>query len=395
MHPFRSTTIGLVICVTSFSCTDETGTTARVGVRVDTIGGIPTVRNGSDGAWDSGEEWSIREDLRLGGPNAPIEEAFGSLLTGVSLGPQGQVYILDRQADEIRVFDRTGAYRFVFGGTGDGPGELRAPTAMGWDDSGQLWVPNAFDGRYTVFDSLGNLIKTTSSYGRRGVRGLLYHLHVDSLGLVDQFATASGVQLVRRDTAGNAMDTLMLIRYPRADEPSGEPLLSFMTSDTTSLALRRFLPQLKWVVAHDGSVWHARSDSLRLIHRSPDGDTLKVVQATHRRAAFSDAEGRMVEHARTDLDRKMEFAPQLIQAIYPLDDGHVMVQIPDEMNQPGTEMDVFDPEGIFLGSVRWPFPPHPRSLSALRGDTIYAVTIDSLDVPYVVRAIISRPEGIH
>ena len=52
-----------------------------------------------------------------------------------------------------------------------------------------------------------------------------------------------------------------------------------------------------------------------------------------------------------------------------------------------------DPEGRYLGEVRAPFPIAFFPPPIIRGDFMYAVTEDDLEVPFVVRARIERPSG--
>lgn len=52
--------------------------------------------------------------------------------------------------------------------------------------------------------------------------------------------------------------------------------------------------------------------------------------------------------------------------------------------------DVFDPEGRYLGPVRMPFVLRRSPEPVVRGDFLYGVVFDELDVPYVVKARIVR-----
>ena len=124
------------------------------GPVMDTINGVVLVRNGPEGLWQEGDEWAIREDFRIGAADGPREILFGGNLASVSLGPHGQIFVLDFQAEEIRVFDGKGAFVRNIGRPGQGPGELARPMALGWDSAERLWVPNAFNGRHTVFATL-------------------------------------------------------------------------------------------------------------------------------------------------------------------------------------------------------------------------------------------------
>ena len=52
---------------------------------------------------------------------------------------------------------------------------------------------------------------------------------------------------------------------------------------------------------------------------------------------------------------------------------------------------MFAPDGVFLGTVRLPFRIELVPLPLIRNSTLYSVTKDELDVPYVVRADIVKP----
>lgn len=329
------------------------------------------------------------EEFRLGGLDVEAEEVFGGRLVAVSFGPQGQLYVLDRQSHEIRVFDGNGRFLRKFGRDGGGPGEFNGPASLGWDGLDRLWVPNAFDGRYTVFDSLGSVAKIVRIPGGRGINRLLYPTWFDGNGgFVDNISVSGDVQLILRDTAAVAVDTLALLRQPPREMPSG---LLFMYSDAAKQALRKFRPRLIWTIAPDGTVWEGNSSELRLVHRRANGDTLRVIETRHRPPEFTSRERALIDRARHDLDSEVDFRPQIVHAIHALEDGHILVQVAGEMNEVGDTVDVFDPEGRYLGSISLTFALERKGLTAVRGDTIAGVTLGELDIPYVVRATIRRP----
>lgn len=47
-------------------------------------------------------------------------------------------------------------------------------------------------------------------------------------------------------------------------------------------------------------MWFARSDSLRLIHRSLDGDTIRIIEASHRDRGWTDAESELLDRAEAE-----------------------------------------------------------------------------------------------
>jgi len=150
------------------------------GVRFDTVGTHVVVRNPARGAWATGKPWQVVERFRIGVADGPEELLFSGPLIRASLSPRGHIVVLDPQADDVRIFDGKGAFIRSFGGHGNGPGELTSPTALVWVDDNTLWVANAFNGRYTVFDSTGALIRTVPR-PIRGIAGRHQLLHVSGL----------------------------------------------------------------------------------------------------------------------------------------------------------------------------------------------------------------------
>lgn len=111
-----------------------------------------------DGILVRGPTLEQRRTVSLGGGDGPTDEFFGKIIGGAVL-PDGRFAVADGQAQEIRVFDRTGALLKVIGGPGDGPGEFRelAGVAAFGDGSGIVaW--DAAIGRASLFDSEGNLV---------------------------------------------------------------------------------------------------------------------------------------------------------------------------------------------------------------------------------------------
>ena len=111
----------------------------RVMAEVDTVGGVVLVRNGT-ALWRKSEAWGVVEEFKVGSAwGSPDEEPTSGINT-VTLGPNGQIFVLEFSTDRVMVFGGNGEFVRSFGGAGEGPGELDAPTAMAWDGWDRLWV---------------------------------------------------------------------------------------------------------------------------------------------------------------------------------------------------------------------------------------------------------------
>lgn len=70
-----------------------------------------------------------------------------------------QIYVLDPAAFGVHRFDRRGHWLGTIGREGDGPGEFRQPTAMGWL-SDTLWVADRSLSRLSFFDRAGTFLRS-------------------------------------------------------------------------------------------------------------------------------------------------------------------------------------------------------------------------------------------
>jgi hypothetical protein len=101
---------------------------------------------------------SYQEDLRVGSREDP--ELGFSQVGGVQVAPDGNVYVLDRQEREVRVYDQSGTPVRVIGRPGQGPGEFERPIQIGLLHD-TLWVRDVANDRISWFDADGRLLFET------------------------------------------------------------------------------------------------------------------------------------------------------------------------------------------------------------------------------------------
>jgi hypothetical protein len=90
------------------------------------------------------------------------EAGFGRI-ADLEIGHDGTIYVLDGLNRVVHAFDERGLLRATFGGRGRGPGELEEPTALLWGPGGTLWIVDAGNARYAVYDPAGALVRTVRS----------------------------------------------------------------------------------------------------------------------------------------------------------------------------------------------------------------------------------------
>lgn len=399
--PFYLLCFALILAPAS-GCDDSPG--AVGGFAPDTMQGIVVVRNEVGGLWAEREAWSVKEEWRTDGAFESRPEPFGEVRS-VSFGPHGQVFVLDGQSRMISVLDGDGGLVRQFGGRGPGPGEFGLPNGMAWDATGQLWVSDFGEGRYTVFDSNGTVQRTVPR-----PRGLLLRLATDPVfdgsgNLVDESSAGTNrgspnLSLFQVDRSGSILHAyppvigppFRLQAPPEESRAQGGLQVSRQQPDLVA-ALNVFRPKTLYDV-RDSVVWFAYSPELRLVQRTLAGDTLRIVETEHRnRQNLTSRQERLIERnlRESGMDpSEFTYDRQIVQAIHVLEDGHVLVQIEEEPGEDASLFDVFAPQGHFLGELRLEFSLKPDVPLDFRGDTLLGVTRDHLDVQRVIRAVIVR-----
>ena len=104
----------------------------------------------------------LEELWRVGGDSEDEGEFFG-VISDVAVGAGGDVFLLDQQLSEVKVFDADGEYLRTIGHEGEGPGEFRRPVSLFFFPEGDLGVAQSRPGRIVRMDE-------------RGVPGPLYPL---------------------------------------------------------------------------------------------------------------------------------------------------------------------------------------------------------------------------
>jgi len=104
------------------ACSNDTGSgTPGPDVVVETLGDTTVIRTILGSVW--GTEATLVPEVSIGVLDGPEEYLFGSIYS-IAVDDEGQVYVLDGQARNIRVFDSDGAYIEMAARRGEGPGEL-------------------------------------------------------------------------------------------------------------------------------------------------------------------------------------------------------------------------------------------------------------------------------
>lgn len=384
--------------------------------------GVQIVRNPDTGIWGPDDAWTLTEALRIGAAEGEPEYQFGALLPAGSVGlaSDGRIVVLDAQGQHLKVFGADGTYERTIGGPGGGPGEIGIAT-----QSSMLMAP----GDTIVMVDLGN--QRVNLYLMDGTFVRSFPVDVAAGFPFRWELTGDGrvvAQLRRLNFAGGeSTDSMDVIAVRHLDGTAGDTLMRVLSGKTIQFSgglpeWNFFVPEPLWALWGD-RILHAVNNQYRIGVYQPGTERLeRVIEKPFTLNPVTDADqdpmkralrkaildqGAPPQLATQLVDTRLHFAPnypafaQMLEGPF----GTILVQLitpvsslTDEerenfdfqSGQMGSrQWDVFDNEGRYLGPLMMPVRFQPVQF---RGNDIYGIQRDELDVQYVVKLEVGTTE---
>jgi hypothetical protein len=98
------------------------------------------------------------QDFAVGRADGAAHEVFGEV-TGVAFDASDNLYVLDRQAARVMVYDRNGRFLRQIGSKGEGPGELMVPGQLTVAGDGTVIVSDFGRPGYSLFRPDGTFLR--------------------------------------------------------------------------------------------------------------------------------------------------------------------------------------------------------------------------------------------
>jgi len=405
------------------ACTSTGGTaTARWEATVDTLGDTVIVRTLAGSTWP--DTATLVPELTIGVFEGAEEEMFGNV-RAIAVAPDGEIFVLDRHVPTVRRFGPDGTYRGSIGREGGGPGELRRPEAMALLPDGRLLVRDPGNARIGVYDRDGGLLPSWRLPSGGGL-STSTPLSVDTAGNSytpvllrnDRDVTEWRWGLAHFGPDGSHADTLQVPTWGFTP-----PTLIARREGSSSSTSVPFSPQVSWTFSPLGYFVAGISTDYRLDLFRPGAPVLRIERAWTPvpvlPAEKAEQEHRIIENFKRSFGSWRWNGPAIPGTKPPYgtilvgDDGRIWVQV----SQPGYEWrteaeaqeeevrtgdpqtrfrerimyDVFEPDGRYLGAVRTPDEFRTSPYPVFRGDSVWNVTRDGMDVQRVVRYRITVP----
>ncbi len=407
LHCGVSIAIFLTITLTSVDCTgDRTNAVGWDGVVRDSTG-IQIVENRGNPTWADGEGWALSEILRIGALEAGAEYTFGRI-GGLAVLSDLRIVVSDATTQQLRFFSPAGVHERTVGGRGSGPGEYRALGGIAVTAGDTLLIPDrlnlrlnrvAPDGRW--LESFRVDAEQWPGVWRQTPSGRLAStVSVASYVLVGEEPTLTPI--VSRTAKGLISDTLGWL-----------PPAGFYSASGGAQQFRYHPGEPSFCLPWDGGLVTAHGDPYEFKRYDAAGELVQVVRLLRENQPITDRDRELLfarveavlkarnrsperiaqRKSRTSFTdsypafRRFACGPRgtiWAQQVRPwteltpeeLDVAEIAGMPPDSRH-----WDVFDAGGRYLGVVTMPARFRPMRF---RGDVIYVVGRDELDVEYVV-----------
>lgn len=370
--------------------------------------GATRVTNPEEGFWTNGSRWHLRQELVLGSIEGGDATEF-TAISGLQVDADGRIYVLDRQSNELRMFDATGRHLRTVGRAGSGPGEYDAANGIAWIDDDTLLVVDQRGGRYTVLSRDGEHVRSVQR--RLGFYGWVFRGGIDGNRVYEVAWTESrddrrpilvGTPIrfsgPTRDTVvtGNSEQSTLVsgqdtVPLPRPDVPRYDAFRVRADRGATVVGVP-FTGSPVYVLDGTGGIWHGHGSIPRVYHSSLIGDTIMEILIPWEPHAVSAAEvaewaaGEVTERFRNmggklDLDRIPKEKP-FFDGLALDPSGNIWLPVPAASRE--VVFGVFDPDGRYLGRLSIENVERVSNLNpVLRNDRLYFVGRDELDVQRV------------
>jgi hypothetical protein len=414
-----------VLVVIAGGCAGEraSGLRGEWTAAIDTVGDTVTVRSLGGSVW--GDTAMLVAKMRIGAFEGPDEYLLGNV-EAMAVSASGETYLMDTYVPALRKYGPDGAFVGTFGREGGGPGEYKNPDGgLAVLPDGRVLLRDPGNGRFNVYTAEGEYLDGWRLPGGGGFN-TGRRLYTDTAGAsytmilleVGKAPWEWTYGLGRYSPDGTHSDTILapVWDYER-------PAVTGQAERSSSMTGVPFTASPSWAFSPLGYMVGGLSTDYRIDLYRTDEPVLRIEKDWIPVPVAAEEAEEQERRIRESFGRRFPGwdwngppIPETKPAYDDLfvgDDGRIWVQVSregfpavsveearEEERRSGrpqiryrspVAFDVFDPEGRFLGHVRTPDEFRTDPAPVFRGEDVWAVARDDLDVMYVVRYRLTFP----
>lgn len=297
----------------------------------------------------------FKHEQTFGTAEEPSERVLADV-HGLTVDEKGTVYILDRGNHRLVAFNSDGSVRWTTGRPGQGPGEFFLPQALVWNGGKHLYVSNQFGARIDVWDTTGTfrarhaLDAVERPSGLSGVVGK--YLISTSTGFGD---TPPHVHVIDAKTwtlresfdigSSQGLPEGTGVTFDVSVDPEER---AFWAGNIATYSVRRYM--LDGTKTHEITRSNIALPEIKALGRDEGGPRLETRSRVAAPLRLDSGHLLVASNWQTNPEEHMAGSD--------VESGHTAGRTRFEDGY-ASAVDLFDPEGAFMGRLQWDGEPIP------------------------------------
>ncbi len=318
---------------------------------IGVVNGVTIVNNPKEPMY-SADVFNLEVDLIIGNEEVEDESMFQDIQNMV-VDEEGNIYVLDTKALDIKVFDRNGEFLRIIGRKGQGPGELQNPFDLQVLPHKKIMVYDYSLRQFNIFSQEGEFLRQFSTRQLPRFR----HPKVDSRGnIVAGFWIRGDTNKAGLNKFDSDLRPIFMITTQPLVSKSGRNFDYFEQLWQTNLA---------WdVTTKDEIIWGVVTSYEIFVH-NPEGKLIKkIIRESDGIAITKKEEEKLIKNWFGD-EPVPDFLTINFPAKYPSfseftcdEKGRIFVQTHEETeDEEERYYDVFDPDGKYIARISLKYRP--------------------------------------
>jgi len=312
--------------------------------------------------------FSLKEDLALGKKERNEKHMF-YLLTDMDADSHGNIYVLDSEDVNIKVYDKKGRFSKVISRKGQGPGQLSNPIDIYVDDKDLLYVCDSGNNRISIFNEQGDFVRSINfnEYSAGKIIG------INPLGgiilRVDKTSLESSMSFITRTYFINMYSDRF--DFKKNLYSVSVPIMQHFRKGEKGIALSiPYQKELCWTLDSSGNVYIGESQTYEIQVFSPLGKQIRRIEKEYEQSKVSkpDIENYVKDQFQFDkkertfwsttIKQKLRFPEHkpVFKKIFFAED-RLFVLRSENGNKERLFFDIFDSEGRYSWKMRLKIRP--------------------------------------
>jgi len=319
--------------------------------KIDREDGVTVVKNPKEPIYKE-PVLEFQEDLIIKGSEDIEEQMFQTIIT-LGVNEQGDMYILDEQAGNIKVFDQNGSFLKTIGKKGQGPGEFGMPISLAITPDHNIVVNDMGQRKILFFNKEGNYIKQLSIADKF----LFFGPMVTSTGdLIASHTIPQNGPVTELKKFNQELESSLTFTSIPVDKP---PVVNIFVA--------RSLSSLRWTLTdNDEIIWgNIKNPEYELFVHDQEGTLIKKIALDYDPLPITaEDEDNLIEETFGQSPMRDQWDVRFPDTYPPYmgfsvdDEGRIFVRrYEKQKDEQGGLVDIFDSEGLYMAQTRFKMNP--------------------------------------